>query len=421
MKLYQHQVDVLNTLDNYNTCALYLDMGLGKTLVSSVKATSYNKPILIVVMKSLIGQWVEHIAQWHKDWEVYDLSKPKQFKDYLTSNEPKRLGIITYGLQWRRKDLQALKGYTLILDESHNICNPTSKQTKGIFKLKYDNLILCSGSPCSGAYEKLYTQYKLLGGKMNKKQYEDRYCNMFDMEVGGVKFRVLSKTNPYKNIGELKQWFRDNGAVFMKTEEVLDLPKQNHINIKCDSTKYYREFVKQGYTEYGDLQFLSDTCLNDMLNRRYLASIFNENKTRALTELLNSTDKKVVVFYNFTQELELIKNCLTDKKCYIVNGTVKQVEEFKRDGDVLLVQYQAGSTGLNLQFCDTIVYYSPCLRSDLFEQSKKRIHRIGQDRPCFYYYLVTRDSIEEKIYNVLATKQDYTERLFNNESKNSKR
>lgn len=420
MQLYPHQQDVFNKLVTNNRCALYMDMGTGKTPTSSVIATTWGKPILLVVMKSLIGQWIEHFNRWHKGWKVYDLSKPKQMKEYLTSNEPKRVGIITYGLQWRRKELQALKGFTLILDESQNVCTPTSKQTKGIFKLNYDNIILASGTPSGGAYEKLYTQYKLLGGTMNKKQYEDRYCNMFNMEVGGVKFRVLSKTNPYKNIDELKQWFRDNGAVFMKTEEVLNLPKQNHITIKCDSTKYYREFVKQGYTEYGEYQFLSDTRLNDMLNRRYLASIFNENKTRALQELLNSTDKKVVVFYNFNEELELIKNCLTDKKCYLVNGSVKQVEEFKRDGDVLLVQYQAGSTGLNLQFCDTIIYYSPCLRSDLFEQSKKRIHRIGQKKPCFYYHLVTRDSIEEKIYNVLATKQDYTERLFENESKNFK-
>lgn len=387
-------------------------MTFGKTVTSSIKATSFNKPILIVVMKSLIGQWINHFHEWHGDWAVYDLSKPKQLKEYLISNDDKRVGIVTYGLQWRRKELEKLTGFTLILDESQNICNPTSKQTKGVMKLKFDNLILCSGTPCSGAYEKLYTQYKLLGGKMNKRQYEDRYCNMFDMEVNGIKFRTLSKSNPYKNIEELKMWFREHGAVFMKTEEVLSLPQQVFNTITVDNTPRYKEFVKTGYTEIGEYEFLSDTSLNDMLNRRHLASAFNDNKLNAFLDLSNSSDKKMIVFYNFNYELENIQKCST--KVFIVNGNVKEVDQFKNyDGKcILAVQYQAGSTGLNLQFCDTIVYYSPPLRSDLYEQSKKRTHRIGQTGTCFYYNLVTKDTIEEDIYKSLSRKEDYTNELF---------
>jgi SNF2 family DNA or RNA helicase len=52
---------------------------------------------------------------------------------------------------------------------------------------------------------------------------------------------------------------------------------------------------------------------------------------------------------------------------------------------VTLIQYQAGSMGLNLQKANKIVYFTPTLSSELFEQSKKRIHRIGQDQTCFYY------------------------------------
>jgi SNF2 family DNA or RNA helicase len=68
--------------------------------------------------------------------------------------------------------------------------------------------------------------------------------------------------------------------------------------------------------------------------------------------------------------------------------------------------------GLNLQVANKISYFSPPLSSELFEQSKKRIHRIGQNRPCFYYQLVCSGSVEAQIYRNLKMRQDYTEALF---------
>ena len=84
----------------------------------------------------------------------------------------------------------------------------------------------------------------------------------------------------------------------------------------------------------------------------------------------------------------------------------------EENNSVTLIQYQSGAMGLNLQKANKIIYFSPCLSSELFEQSKKRIHRIGQSKPCFYYQLVCENSVEEKIYKVLAMRKDFTEKLF---------
>ena len=77
-----------------------------------------------------------------------------------------------------------------------------------------------------------------------------------------------------------------------------------------------------------------------------------------------------------------------------------------------MVQYQAGATGLNLQKASKIIYFSLPLSSELFEQSKKRIHRIGQKNNCMYYYLITKKTIEEKILETLKQRKDYTDELF---------
>ena len=82
------------------------------------------------------------------------------------------------------------------------------------------------------------------------------------------------------------------------------------------------------------------------------------------------------------------------------------------ENSVTLVQYQSGSMGLNLQKCNKIIYFTLPLSSELFEQSKKRTHRIGQSRTCIYYYMIVKDSIEENIMEALEQRKDYTDKLF---------
>ena len=417
MELYPHQKQVLQQTQNYNKVAYYLDMGLGKTFTGSVKATSFGKPILIICPKSLIGQWIEHFNNVHADYCTYNLTNKKQLQSFMNDEQDHKLGVINYESVWRKPELLKIKDFTLILDESQAISNPTSKQTKGICKLKFDNLILLSGTPCSNArYDKLYTQLKLLGLHMNKRSYEDRYCNFFDMEKAGIKFRVLSKTNPYKNVDELKRTMRDLGCVFMTTDEVIELPQQRFIDVPIKPSKYYNTFVKDGYVDCGDYEYISSSPTTDMLYQRQLCN--SDEKLDMVKTLLESTDDRVIIFYNFNCELELLQQLVSKLKrpLSFVNGSEKNLNCYNNNNDsVTLVQYQSGSSGVNLQKANKIIYYSPPIKSDFFEQSKKRIHRIGQDSKCTYWKLITTNSIEQKIYTTLGLKRDYTEELFKHE------
>ena len=104
------------------------------------------------------------------------------------------------------------------------------------------------------------------------------------------------------------------------------------------------------------------------------------------------------------------------KPMSLVNGTDKDLKAYETDSStVTLVQYQAGAMGLNLQKARRVIYYSLPERSDLFEQSRKRIHRIGQKSTCFYYIPLTTGSIETSIYDCLKERRDYTDELFRKE------
>ena len=130
---------------------------------------------------------------------------------------------------------------------------------------------------------------------------------------------------------------------------------------------------------------------------------------------MESTEDRLIIFYNFNEECRRIKEICNKlgKPVSEVNGSINDLDNYQnQDNSITLIQYQAGAMGLNLQKANKLIYFSLPLQSDLFEQSKKRIHRIGQENRCLYYYLITKGSIEEKIYDTLKQRKDFTDRLF---------
>ena len=301
-----------------------------------------------------------------------------------------------------------------MLDESSLIQHKTTQRTKFILKLKPKNVILLSGTPSSGKYENLWTQCKLLGYDITEELFLKQYVNFKKVDtIVGIK-KTVDKENPYKNFERLKRKLGEYGAVFMKTEEVMDLPEQNFIIQKLLKPKLYSKFMKNSIVEVDNTTLVGDTRLTKRLYARQLCGMYNEAKYDAVKDLLESTQDRVVIFYNFNEELNRLKTLIgDDRPISEVNGSVKDLDNFENeDNTVLLVQYQAGAMGLNLQKANKIIYFSLTESSDLFEQSKKRIHRIGTTQPCFYYLLMCDGTVEEDIYKALQLKQDYNDALF---------
>jgi SNF2 family DNA or RNA helicase len=414
MKLYDFQRDVLVASKQLNRVAYYYDMGLGKTFIGSAKMKMLNAPVnLVVCQKSKIDDWKKHFIEYYPcDYSICDLTDKKQFESFFDNpGRLKVLGIINYELLFRRPELAGLQGFTLMLDESSLIQNETSKRSKFILNnLKPANVILLSGTPTGGKYENLWSQLKLLGWNISKSKYWDEFVNYYVDDRLGFPMKIVKG---YKQVNLLKNKMKEYGCFFKKTDEVFDLPKQQFINVNVEPSKEYKTFQKTNVVMVKDYELLGDSALNQLLYERQLCGMFSTEKMNALKDLLSSSDDRFIIFYNFNHELEKIMAVCGDKPISIVNGNVKDLTKYENeDNSVTLIQYQAGAMGLNLQLANKIIYFTPPLSSELFEQSKKRTHRIGQKKPCFYYQLICKDSVEEKIYFNLAKKQDYTEKLF---------
>lgn len=436
-KLYEHQKEALKITADQNHVAYYHDMGLGKTFTGAEKMVQLGARVnLVICQKSKIDDWINHFIEHYADnkmQDAYDLINKKDFADFIEYLKPEYdgnpiVGVINYELAFRRKELLQLKHFTLMLDESSLIQNEQAKRSKFILKLQPKNVILLSGTPTGGKYEKLWSQMKLLGWGISKKMFYDHYVDYEWDDSNGFPLMVIKG---YKNEERLKRKMRQYGCHFLKTEDVFDLPEQIHQTINVNITKEYRIFKKdsivrfggklvgQGFKDDGDLvgaiELVGDSTLTKMLYERQLCGQYNKNKLEAFRDLVESTNDRLIVFYNFTEELtKMGKICdELNRSISIVNGKLKTLDAFYgNDNSVTFIQYQAGAMGLNLQEANKIVYFTPPLSSELFEQSKKRIHRIGQGSTCFYYYLTCKNSIEEKIYAALAKRKDYTEALF---------
>lgn len=379
--------------------------------------TELNSNInLVICQKSKVSDWVEHFKTYYK-YAVWDLTNKKEF-DFFRGDvkfDLRTIGVINYDLVWRRPELTNLRNFTMMLDESSLIQNDKTKRTKFIMNLPAENIILLSGTPTGGKYENLYSQLKLLGWNISKTMYWNTYIDYTINRRVGFPLKVIKG---YKNVERLKNKMREYGCVFMKSDDVLTLPSQVDQSIKINTSREYRKFKKDRIVNVNDIELIGDTTLTKLLYMRQLCGAYNKDKLEAFKDLINSTDDRLIVFYNFNNELDKLKNIADElnRPTSVVNGQVKDLTSYEYcDDSVTFIQYQAGAMGLNLQKANKIIYYTPPLSSELFEQSKKRIHRLGQSQTCFYYYLTCKNSIEVNIYNTLKMRRDYTNKLFEEE------
>ena len=130
---------------------------------------------------------------------------------------------------------------------------------------------------------------------------------------------------------------------------------------------------------------------------------------------LKRNGHRVLVFSQFTSMLEILKEALAEAEFsyFYLNGATKPADRqdyVKRfnagEGDLFLISLKAGGTGLNLTGADTVIHFDPWWNPAVEEQASDRAHRIGQEKTVHIIRLLTKGTIEEKIFRLQKKKQD---------------
>lgn len=417
-KLYDYQKRIVDSRKDYESHALFMDMGTGKTITSlALFEQSKLKKILVICIVSKREDWYDEIkSNCNIDSIILDKGTTKN-KELL---KKKANGyIVNFESCWRLdKDLLDLidEDWFIIVDESHKIKNTKSKIGKFMNKLRTKTYAKCilTGTPQNQGYIDYYNQLRFIDVIMMKEaQFKKEYCVYELSSFGG---RYVNQLVGYKNVQELDRIINEN-CVFFKRDINNDMiPTDVYVNI--DKHKSYDKFKKDKvfHDVIGDSMSAHRMGLRQMCSGFIKDIPIHNNKKIWLKDFLDTYDDRVVVFYNFNMELEQIKEICTElKRPYsIYNGETKDLSVFEVEGNaVAICNYASASLGLNdLVLSNVCVMYSPTEDYINFTQSRKRIDRLGQTRKPLFYYLQTKNSIETAIYRSLKVGKSFDDKMF---------
>ena len=289
MGLFAYQQAALDRVGGKRRCAFYHDMGLGKTFTGAEKLMSDRrwKRALVVCQKSKVVDWVDHFEA-HYDIPVVDLTKQDVCRDV------EAVMVVNYDLIWRRPQLMEFDDLALMFDESSLLQNATSKRTKAAMRLadRANELVLLSGTPVDGKYERLWTQLRMLGWDIDEKLFWRQYVESETTMREGF---PITKVTGYKNEERLVRKMKELGCDFLKTDDVIDLPDQRFIRIDVPMSEYYRKFAKTNVITAFGRDFVGDTVFGDLTAKRQLAAAYSSAKLEAFGDLLDGTSKRLVV------------------------------------------------------------------------------------------------------------------------------
>ena len=442
IKLRDYQEKILEDLSCVPAIGLFMKTGSGKTLTSLERfSRNPTNNLLVICPQKIVSQWWE-VLETNTDLKPcrYNMSWSSQKKNlsvdkYLHSDIKNKCVVINFDIinkidiKWALND-----DWTIIVDESHKIKNigttrspvKTTAMVLELGKLTPWKIIL-TATPTEkeyGGFIDFYSQLKFLGYiDYSYQLFKNRYCREEKMQLPGMPFPIK------KIIGYRMEYVDKEIKPILKSCCRYYAPKYSDyepdlIKISIERCPNYPKMLEN--RAYKEITF--DNVSAFRIGKKTLISgvvsgtdeygvrhLYEDNTLKIdwLEEFLSNTDDIVSILYNFNVEKDLIiKVCEKLKKKYvIINGEIKdKPSELNKEFDVVIGQYEAFGESLDgLQYkCHLMVFYSMPESSRIYRQSLGRIDRIGQTEMPVYYHLVMTATIDEKIYEMLKNKVEFS-------------
>ncbi|GAB5470023.1 MAG: hypothetical protein Kilf2KO_30530 [Rhodospirillales bacterium] len=420
------------------------DMGLGKTvqalalLVKRHLVEGSDRPSLLVVPTSLIGNWMREAARFAPDLTLLVLHG-NQRKAYFSEIPDHHLIVTTYPLINRDHAVLFQHDYEIaLLDEAQAVKNPTSNAAKRIRDISARQRIALSGTPIENNLQELWSLYDWLvpGLLGDHKRFKEDFRN--PIEKNGdeeVQRRLNSRIQPF---------------LLRRTKEAVapDLPEKTEItelvplvgsqrslyeSLRTAMDSRVRQAIRakglsaSRITILDALLKLRQACCDPGLVKLDAATKVTESAKRErlmdMLEELVGEGRRILIFSQFVEMLRLIESDVQERgwDYAMLTGETKRrtqvVDRFQRGKvPIFLISLKAGGVGLNLTAADTVILYDPWWNPAVERQAMDRAHRIGQDKKVFVYRLVAEGTVEAAIQELQAKKQALADALFEGRS-----
>ena len=449
-KPFEHQRKALNLSANQTNYAYFMEMGTGKTKttidnIGYLNLTKQLKAALIIAPKSVYSIWKNEINT-HLPNEikyycyVWKQSSKKEIKHFEKFDGMKFFLINVEALSTKNglkacEDFLRKHPYNItIIDESTTIKNPKAKRTKNILRLRYLAKVrrILTGSPVTKSPLDLYTQCafldpRLLGYK-SYYAFRNRFC-IFD-EVYVAQGETINVPVGYQNLSELEQKLKEFSFRVTK-DECLDIPDKiyqiRYVKLEGEQKRAYESLRLRAMALLEESTISVHNKLTELLRLHQLANghckddaggmlQFENPKLKAMLEILEETDQKVIIWATYIHNINEINKTLSEKYgndavvsmygATSVDDRNTAVERFQNDPKCrfFVANPVTGGYGLTLTAAKYVIYYSNNYNLEVRRQSEDRAHRIGQDKNVVYIDIMAENTIDDKIVTALKGK-----------------
>jgi len=425
--LHQYQKRAIDFIINKRNVALFLDMGLGKTIstLTAIEDLKYNhfavsKVLVIAPLRVCNSVWEQEAQKWEhtKILDFVNLSGGKTnmikglAKDadvYLINRENVTALVEHLGKNWCFD--------MMVIDESSSFKSPSSKRFKALKKVitKINYTVLLTGTPSPNGYMDLWSQIYLLdmGARlgMNITAYRNRY---FNRDFMGYSYELR-----YGAVENIQSKIKDV-VLSMSAEDYLDLPEvittvqyQDMPRKLLDDYKKFKNSMVLSLKNEDKITAMSAGVLTNKLLQFCSGNMYDENnkvhkihtlKIDMLKEILEDNPSETfLVAYNYKHELEDLQEHF--KEVVVLDKKASTVDKWNR-GEIrmLLVHPASAGHGLNLQHGgNNIVWYGFTWSLELYQQLNARLNRQGQTKPVTITHLAVGD-VEKTLMQTLAKK-----------------
>ena len=349
--------------------------------------------------------------------------------------------VTSYDLLKRDKEIYEELGYEfqyIIADEAQYIKNNNTQNAKAIKKIVAQTRFASTGTPIENSLSELWSifDYIMPGYLFRYKKFKE----LFEIPI--------MKENEQAEMAKLKRMIEPFVLRRVKKEVLTELPDKTvtvlynemqeeqqeiYLSYLARAKKEVAEEMKVNGFENSQIKILAllmrlrqICCHPSLFLQDYIGESSKLNQCIEVIQDAVAGGHKILLFSGYTSMFEMIEARLKENHIsYLkltgqtrVSDRIHLVDQFNEDPDikVFLISLKAGGTGLNLTGADMVIHYDPWWNISAENQATDRTYRIGQKNNVQVYKLITKNSIEEKIYELQQRKEKLVDNMLSTQS-----
>ena len=439
----------LKTLDDYKFGGILADdMGLGKTVQLLAIIQSYleekrnPQPSMVVCPSSLSLNWKNEINKFAPTIKTLVIhgsaeERKKQIQEIANYN----VVITSYDLL--KRDIEDYKqadyGFKYIIaDEAQYIKNNNTQNARAIKEIKSETRFALTGTPIENSLSELWSIFDFImpGYLYSYRKFKELYEMPIVRDGDGWAIRKLKMLiEPFilrRTKEEVLTELPDK-TISILNNEMQEEQLKIYMSYMAEAKKEVKEEIKTNGFEKSQIRILAllmrlrqICCHPSLFISNYKGESSKLNQCIELIKDAIASGHKILLFSGYSSMLELIEEELKKENVQYfkltgqtkVGDRIKLVDEFNSNEDikVFLISLKAGGTGLNLIGADMVIHYDPWWNLSAENQATDRTYRIGQKKNVQVYKLITKDSIEERIYELQEKKANLAKTMLSTET-----